>query len=92
MRSNWEIFWSLVILSPIAFAAFALSASLLAEAMPEWRRFRERKQRAEYNRRVRRKLRHQRISRKEHAAFGPDRNLLDAESRDVWDEWDKMQK
>jgi len=37
-------------------------------------------------------LRHQRIGRKEQAAFGPDRGLLDAESRDVWDEWDKMQK
>lgn len=92
MRSNWEIFWSLVILSPLAFAAFAFSAAILAEAMPEWRRFRRRKQDAEYNRRVRRKLRHQRIGRKEQAAFGPDRNLLDAESRDVWDDWDKMQK
>jgi len=92
MRSNWEIFWSLAILSPLAFAAFAFSAAIFAEAMPELRRFRRRKQDAEYNRRVRRKLRHQRISHKEQVAFGPDRALLDKESRDVWDEWDKMQK
>lgn len=92
MRSNWQVFWSLVIMAPFAFAIFAFAAAMLGTASQELRGFRQRKHRKQYDKRVRRNLRHVRISRKEKAAFGPDRALLDREGRDIWDEWDKMHR